>query len=667
MILRSGYVFSSGVSNRALATFLALVGISPLSQADTLWPGLRDGVVHVSKMGGSSMALQLQWQGAWIPESQEERVYFQNPDGSLIRRVTVAPERASGAETITTASTDGVYRVEVPGASFRNYQLLIPGNHASMFEPVKLHQGMLVSDGDSLYFRVPANRAFRVGGKNYGGIDSFSITPVAGGTTTSLTINSFTEEEYSRYDSVSIAAASGERIFRLTFNGAGKVSVWLDDIPNVFAKLPAQLFTLTPADGNTQVTVGNAIGEAPAVGAALPFAEPPTFAYSLLDDWALKSTNFYFFQDTLSNNIDADKAFLTTYQNRFGLRNAVTILSNTGRQPLIEDTSATADFLQNYLKRRHENGLLNDAYVAFADEPNLNYSDINEFEDQFVTLASTLKSHSDPSIRSTKIAAPQSSRFWNGPTRDGAAGRRGSDMAERLLANHYNLFDAVSWHEWQVRDLIATDWYYDSITRAWQLMKRYQPAGQPEKKLVIAQTNISSGYSLSPYEQDTFFASLWWTSVVAQSARTGKLSSLVWFKAADDGLYNKGLVSLTATNYTAKPASEAMKFVSAHLGRSVLSTQSSHPELDAVATLDGNNRLLILGVNKGDRRQHVTLNVPRTLKSVTVHTLSDTGSNTSTQVIEGVRVQVDLPPRTLFAIDEEEALSPPLPPTLRVN
>lgn len=554
--------------------------------------------------------------------------------------------------------------MEVPGASFRFYQLQIPGNHSSMLEPVKLHQSLQVDSGTSLYFKAPANRAFRLCGKNYGGPDGLIATALDGSGSIHLELPSYAENEYPRFDCTSILASANTRIYQLGFDGSGKISFWLDDIPNLFAQQPGQLFDLQPADAATQISIGAPIGNAPAVGAALPFAEPPASSYSLLDGWGLKSTNFYFFQDTLEKNIDADKRILDTYQNRFKLQNAVTILSNTGRQPLIEDTSATADFLQRYLKRRHEDGLLNNAYVAFSDEPNLNYSDLDEFESQFVSLATTLKQSADPAVRSTLIAAPQSSRFWNGPTRDDAASRRGSDMAERLLSQHYNLFDAISWHEWQIRDLIATDWYFDSINRAWQLMKRYQPAGQPEKKLIIGQTNISSGYSLSPYEQDSFFAALWWTSVVAQSARTGKLSSLVWFKAADDGLYNKGLVSLTSSGYDPKPASAAMSFVTAHLGERVLQTQSSHPELDAVATLDAGNSLKVLGVNKGERVQHLTLNLPRSVTSIRLYTLNESGSQSTRLVIQNNRIQIDLPPRTLFAIDEEGGMAPPSPPTV---
>lgn len=664
-------LFRPGALLRVL-TPLVLVSLplsfAPLAQADTLWPDLRDGVIHIRKTGAASLPLQLAWQGAWIPESQEERVYFQNPDGSLIRRVVITPDRVSGTESVTTATTDGDYRVEIPGASFRFYQLLIPGTQASMFEPVKLHQSARVSSDNSFYFRVPANQTFMLCGKYYGGVDALTITPVSGGNPLSLSLTSYADNEYARYDSVSVPAASQERIFRLNFDGSGKISFWLDGIPNLFAQQAGELFALAPIDASTRISIGNAAGEVPAVGAALPFAEPPTFTYSLLDEWAMQATSYYFFQDTLSNNLDADKTFLTTYQTRFNLRKAVSILSNTGRQPLIEDTASTATFLQAYLKRRHEEGLLNDAYIAFADEPNLNYSNVSEFEDQFVTLATTIKHHSDPAISATRIAAPQSSRFWNGPTRDGAAERRGSDMAERLLANHYDLFDALSWHEWQVRDLIATDWYYDSITRAYQLMKRYQPAGQPEKKLVIAQTNISSGYSLSPYEQDTFFASLWWTSVVAQSARTGKLSSLIWFKAADDGLYNKGLVSLGSSSYTRKPASDAMRFVSRHLGTaSALTSESNHPEVDAVGTLNSQGLLQVLGVNKGEHRQQITLTLTRSVRSITVSTLDESGSNSYPLTVNADHVVLQVPPRTLFAIDEDKTASPPQAPVVRIE
>ncbi|CBL46091.1 Conserved hypothetical protein [gamma proteobacterium HdN1] len=656
---------------RLLAALIApaslLAGFSAPVQADTLWSGMRDGVVHIQKTGSSSLALQLQWKAVWIADSQEERVYFQNPDGTLIRRVNIAASQQSGNTTVNTPASTGVYRVEVPGVSFRAYDLQIPGSDASMIEPVKVHQAMSVKEGTSFYFKVPANRSFKLCGKNYGGVDSLTITPTTGGAATSLKLTKYSETEYPRYDSTTIAAASEARVFKLELGGSGKISFWVDDIPNLFAQQASALFDLKPADANTQITIGSAVGDTPKIGAAMPFADPPSFSWPLIDSWGLQSTNFYFFQDTLTKNLDADKAILNTFQNRFHLQNAVSILSNTGRQPLIEDTAATTSFLERYLKRRHEDGLLKQAYIAFSDEPNLNYSDVDEFEKQFVSIATALKQNSDPSINSTLIAAPQSSRFWNGPTRDGSETRRGSDMAERLLSSHYDLFDALSWHEWLVRDLIATEWYNESITRAWDLMKRYQPAGKPEKALVIAQTNISSGYSLSPYDQDTFFASLWWTSVVAQSARTGKLSSLVWFKAADDGLYNKGLASLAAASYTTKPVSDAMRFVTQHLGEQALATQSSHPELDAVATLDNNGRLQILGVNKGEHHQRITLTLPRKVKSVVIDTLDENGAKSTGKTVDSSTITIELPAKTIFGVSEDLASIPPSPPGIRLT
>lgn len=628
------------------------LGVSADLLASNALPALREAVVHVRHTGAAPLEMQLSWNNAWIADSQEERLYLQHPDGRLLQRLVILPTQTTGSARLQLPATAGDYRLVIPGASFRNYYLKIPDSVPVVIEPARVHQAMNLEEATAFYFRVPANSASRLNVRNHGNFRQLRVLSTEPATNLALTLEKPDAADYGRFQSLQIPAHASDRVFQLVLEGHGKVSFWLDHIPNVFALQANQLFNPQELPGETLVTLGEPAGHAPWLGAALPFAEPPPFTHGLLDAWQMGGTNFYFFRDTLTRNPDADVSFLDIYQNRFKLHSGVTIMANTGRDALIGNTAEAREFLITYLQSRRSRQLLTEMSVAFADEPNLNYPDLDDYVAQFVALAGALRNHPDALVRSTRIAAPQSSRFWNGPTREASHQRRGADLAARLLRDHYELFDVLSWHEWQIRNLLATEWYYDSIQRAWQLMKQYQPAGQPEKQLVIAQTNPSSGYSLSTYEQDTFFAALWWTSVVVQSARSGKLDGLVWFKAADGGRYNKGLIRLHDNGYTEKPVSSAMQLTTRHLAEQVLSTTSNHTEVDVVASRDSTGRLHVLGVNKGNRDNLVTLQLPPGSDALQLHLhLLGENLNRQTQVLaNGGKLRLALPPQTLFGL-----------------
>ena len=136
--------------------------------------------------------------------------------------------------------------------------------------------------------------------------------------------------------------------------------------------------------------------------------------------------------------------------------------------------------------------------------------------------------------------------------RDDAYRRRGIDWAARLLKQHAEDIDAIAWHEWMVRNLYATGLYSDTIRAAADLVG-YDDKGRPLKVLLIDQTNISSGNSVSPYEQNTHFAALWWASVIIQSSSDGLLSMLNWFHVVDEADHQKGFFFLRNDRLQAKP------------------------------------------------------------------------------------------------------------------
>mgnify|MGYP002040710674 CR=1 FL=1 len=92
-------------------------------------------------------------------------------------------------------------------------------------------------------------------------------------------------------------------------------------------------------------------------------------------------------------------------------------------------------------------------YLAFADEPNLNYPSYAVFASYFGRMLEHVKANPEARAAGVRIAMPVSSRLLDGPFRIGAGQRRGIDWARQLLVAHGADIDAMAWHEWMVRDL----------------------------------------------------------------------------------------------------------------------------------------------------------------------------------------------------------------------
>ena len=97
-------------------------------------------------------------------------------------------------------------------------------------------------------------------------------------------------------------------------------------------------------------------------------------------------------------------------------------------------------------------------YLAFADEPNLNFPSYESFAEYFSAMLSYLKQQPDFTHSGVKVAVPASSRFLHGPMRDDAYRRRGIDWAARLLKQHGEDIDAIAWHEWMVFNTVSIRW-----------------------------------------------------------------------------------------------------------------------------------------------------------------------------------------------------------------
>ncbi|MDR1798678.1 MAG: hypothetical protein LBR19_02150 [Bifidobacteriaceae bacterium] len=608
------------------------------------------------------------WKPIWLADANAERLYLVDGSGHLVEQRNIAATETSGSHTFQTSQAAADYLLAVPGYTFRGYAVTAGPNTAIQFEPPRVHVAADLPAGTELYFNVPANTSVALAGKYHDGITALKATRVQTGTSVSLTLSQ--SLAYKDYNKVSVPTATTAQVWKLTFTGSGKVGFWLEGVsPGLFAPKAEYLHTLTYGSQSTTLTVlAGQAGQSPAVGVAVPYLVPPQASINLLSDLGIQSVSQYSFVDRLATNPNRETAQRQVYTDQMGLTQDVTLLSaTTGSRLTANSTTLTAlDYWLADTKRLKAGGT---HYLAFADEPNLNYPDYATFKAYFDTMLQRVEATAGVDQAGVRIAAPASSRFTGGPFIDGAASKRGIDWASQLLATYGDRIDAVSWHEWMVRDLLATRQYRDTIQAAAALVG-LDANGRPKKDLIISQTNISSGSSISAYEQDGEWAALWWASVVINSSADGLLTVLNWFQAADSESAAKGMLDINGT--VVKPVGYAQAFLARHWASTVYNLGNDGFDVDAVLLGDGDKRIL-LGVNKSSAARPIKLTglVPTCATTVKLYFLNNTtGTETTSNVAcsgSGERTGT-VAPGGIFALEwTQTAAQPPALTSVKLN
>ncbi|MFH0910760.1 MAG: hypothetical protein V1918_04560 [Planctomycetota bacterium] len=607
------------------------------------WPGIRDGVLYIR--AGKAVDVRWSCKEAWAARGHEETIYFQGPDGALLGRRRIQRTETSGSDIFRANAQAGDYRLEVPGYSFRAYTVSVPRGTPSLFEPAKVHCSIAIPRQCKVYFSVPQGATFSVCGKYHGGVKSLRITDPARKVAT-LTLKSYSASQYSSYDSLKMSNARGGN-WTLELVGSGKAAFWLDGVPNLFAQSTGELFQPQLKDGAVAVTVGQEVlGPSPKIGAGMLFNDLPEQGYAMQEEMGLSAANHYAFQDLLwqTGGTDwKDRSWLRVYENRLRILDYLTIFTADRKKfgdypPPYAELDGYAQFITTYLNEQRGNAGLQVPYVAFLDEANSRFADLPTYAAFYNKLAGAVKRDGRSSVNGVKIAMPESSNFIDGPMMGDADQRVGADWARELLRKEWDLVDALSWHEWNRRDLIATEWYNESVERAAAMLQEIGPAGAKPKDLLITQTNISSGADFSPYDQDTFFAALWWASVVIEGGRTGKLDQIDWFPSVDDSYHRKGLINYDGTSAVFRPVGRATRFLAKSLLERVLLTRDPSVEMDAMAMTDAPGSCVrVLIVNKAPRSQKltVTADLPPALANGRVgYRLVGFGSDLTEKVLE---------------------------------
>ncbi|KAB0487001.1 hypothetical protein SAMN04490202_0239 [Pseudomonas reinekei] len=612
------------------------------------WADIRDGSLYLQADRPDNVTVR--WVPAWQADANEEHLYLLDGKGKLSGERKIAASETRGSQSWPLLPGASRYQLEIPGYSFRRYKVEHDERTVALFAPAKVHFSAETRDGDELFFKVAAGEHAVLAGKFHGGVGALQAQRIGDGRHVSLALKPY--RAYWQFDQVALPVADTEQVWRLRLQGSGKAAFWLDGTANLFAQNPQQLKPLREDEGETRLTLHkDVVGNTPKLGIALPYVMPPPSSYAVLDAIKPQAGAYYSFVDITAKQPHYEDAFRRLYQDRFGITHDITLLAGSQRQADLRADSTSNAGLDAWLAATRALGGKGTHYIGFADEPNLNYADYASYQRIFTSMARQVRSNPDNARAGVRIAMPASSRLVNGPFADNAADKRGIDWAARLLKESGDQIDALAWHEWMIRDLLATRVYRDSVRRAADLVG-LDANGRPRKALLLDQTNLSSGSSLSPYDQETHFTSLWWASVVINASQDGLLEMLNWFQAADEPEYPKGMLRMLGDDrFELKPVALAQQFIQQHWLHAVMRLENNAFEVDVLAMADDHKRSL-LGVNKGSRVQHVSVNgaaCPLANGSLRYFGADNRSRDAPFTCTDG-RVRFKLPGQTLFAL-----------------
>ncbi|MBJ9976474.1 hypothetical protein IAE35_19990 [Pseudomonas sp. S75] len=623
-----------------------MLAASSIQAADLQWGDLRDGSLYLQPEAEDSLLVR--WRPAWQADANAEHLYLLDGHGRLRGERSISAEEVRGEQRWALSASDGPYRLEVPGYSFRDYQVVHSDSTRAQFAPAKVHFSAEVDPGVELYFRVKAGERARLAGKFHGGVRGLSAQRLSDGLQVNLALRPY--PAYWQFDQQALPVSPQEQVWRLRLQGRGKAAFWLDGTANLFAQRADQLGDVANLPGQVRLRLQDRVlGRTPLLGVNLPYVLPPPSSFPVLDALRPQAAGYYSFMDVLAHQPDYEDSWRRLYQRRFAITQDITLLAGSRRRAEFAADRLSHDGLDAWLAATARLGGQGLHYLAFADEPNLNYRDYASYRDFFRAMAERVRAWPGAYEAGVRIAMPASSRLVGGPFTRDSKQRQGLAWARRLLQDQDAQIDALAWHEWMVRDLLATRSYRDSVRQAAALVG-LDAQGRPRKALLIDQTNLSSGSTLSPYEQDSHYAGLWWASVVINASADGLLDMLNWFHVADEPQWPKGMVRvLDEDRFELKPVGLAQQFIQRHWLGQVLTLDNDAFEVDALAMADARRRSL-LGVNKADRLQQVELSLGRCAKVQLELFGPDNRPRTGQVDCRQGQVSFQLPGQTLFAL-----------------
>lgn len=558
--------------------------------------------------------IRISWQEVYTADANEETLWLLEQNGQLYSQIRIRETELDGYRDIP-VRRGRAYQLVVPGYSFRNYTLSMSEGIRWIIEPAKLQfTGFLPADS-TFYFKVGASESASFCMKDYnrGAIEGpygAYLTRLDDNLQLTLDLTQDPKTYYYEHSTLPLPVSEVETTWEVKLIGQGRAAFWLDGTDNIFADRLIN-YERPPITPNSVVfvlpaaTPANRIGHVPLVGHYMPYTTIPLEARGMLSALKAQTANIYTFADVMAASPDWEDGFRGYMSTEMALQRDYTIMANTGRNPVLnhDRNQVTRDGLDNWIDLMYR---LNDGrehYIALADEPNLNYPTFEEFEAHFVSAAEAIRNNPKSAAAKIKISAVASSRFDHGTTVDDSYARKGLHWTTQIVNMYPHLVDAIVWHEWTVRGLLNVRQYAAAVEAAYAL------SDGGNRRVVIEQTNTSGGQSVSLYDQNTHFASLWWAGVFIAVTNTGKLDDLMWFPIADELDHPKGLLYVeSGTTFKYKPVAYFHMFLMDYLyhatDSSVYRLQQPMIEVDAcyfTNVVAGVTRHVVLGVNKSNR------------------------------------------------------------------
>lgn len=556
----------------------------------------------------------LQWKNAYNANTHEETLHVIRSDGTIVYQIRIGVDEPEGQRQLVLQANQ-VYELVIPGYSYRNYAIKKTTDLKWIWEPCKLQFSSFLPDESRVYFKIEPGEVAQFCMKNY---NRGAVPGPAGVILTRIDDDMVIEFEltqktyYYEFDTLNMPVDDVAQSWRVELVGAGRVALWLDGIPNIFSeslswytrpvRTPA---ALTAVAASPQQVVGFM----PKFGSYTSYGLPPVEAYDLIDRVGQETTCYYSLCNVIGLNPHREDALRELFSDRFNIKRTWTILANDGRDAILKFDALTIAgveaFIQN-LARINDGGV---HYMALGDEPNYNYPDFETFDEWFGLMSEYIYNHPLRIQAGIKLAVPASSRFDQAPNSLVPAESFGEDWCRMLIEKYGERIEGIVWHEWTVRNPLNAFQYNRTIERA------YKYSNNGARDLCIEQTNTAGGQSVSLYDNNTHYATIWWASVMINCCKTGKLNDLMWFPLADDPTHPKGLAfSHSETSFELKPVGlfieQVMVKVKGLTNSKVYKLDYPGLEVDMVYfsfDTPTQRKYTVMGVAKTDRQQAIKI------------------------------------------------------------
>lgn len=458
-----------------LYTLLALLSLAPGAQAESMqWSSIRDGSLYLR--AAQPDRLKIGWSPAWQSDANREQLYLLQPDGQLFKQLEIRADQAYGEQDIELPAATGDYRLQIPGYSFRGFTVSHRGSTAAQFEPTKVHFSAEVHSGAELFFRVAAGEQAILAGKYYGGVSVLQASRLSDGAKVRLELKE--HPAYGQFDQVALPPVEQDEVWRLALGGSGKAAFWLDGTANLFAQEVQQLHPLDQPRGKAHLQLNPRYW-----GHAAPGHRPalcPAAAVhlrSVAGDWRPRGQLLQLRRcdqagARAGNRLSpaVPRALRDRPRHHPAGRYRAPRCARGGRPELRRPRRLAG--------RQRAPGRQRPALPGLRRRAQPQLPGLQQLRPVLRADAGPAKANPEARAAGVRIAMPASSRLLDGPFRVGAGQHRGIDWARKLLERHGQDIDALAWHEWMVRDLLATRRYRDSVRAAAELVGLDAGAGR---------------------------------------------------------------------------------------------------------------------------------------------------------------------------------------------